>query len=295
MSTDTGAPLNLAYLDPSQSQPEVKINAAWDTINTALGEVAPLEVGDLLDSPGTTVSNVTQIRFAHAKVSEASGGVALVTPDLTSSPLATKGDIWTYSTGDAALSVGTNGQMLVADSTQATGLRWAVGLTTKGDIQTYGTTHARQAVGSNGQMLVSDSTQTTGLRWAAGLTTKGDLQAYSTTQGRFPVGATAGMALVVDSTQTFGMKWSSILFGTTASLTSAMGGSAMTAGQRLTATITITGAAVGMAVACSPSADPGAGFVWHAYVSAANTVTVCVTCVAAGTPTSTTYTARLIA
>lgn len=42
-----------------------------------------------------------------------------------SSPLTTKGDLYTYSTTDARLGVGTNGQVLTADSTAATGIKWA--------------------------------------------------------------------------------------------------------------------------------------------------------------------------
>jgi hypothetical protein len=59
-------------------------------------------------------SNVTQYYSGSAWVSV--GG---------SSPLTTKGDIYTYSTTDARLGVGTNGQVLQADSTASTGLKWA--------------------------------------------------------------------------------------------------------------------------------------------------------------------------
>lgn len=80
------------------------------------------------------------------------------------------------------------------------------------------------------------------------------------------------------------------LVGTSGSL----GGSLMTVGQTVTVTVTVTGASSSMAVATSPATYPGAGFVWTAYVSSANTVTVCLTCVAAGTPTASNYNVRVI-
>jgi len=43
----------------------------------------------------------------------------------TSSPVNTKGDLYTYSTEDARLAVGSNGQLLQADSSETTGLKWA--------------------------------------------------------------------------------------------------------------------------------------------------------------------------
>jgi hypothetical protein len=52
-------------------------------------------------------------------------GSAWVTKSGGSSPLTTKGDLYTYSTTDARLPVGTNGHTLVADSSTATGLAWA--------------------------------------------------------------------------------------------------------------------------------------------------------------------------
>ena len=42
-----------------------------------------------------------------------------------SSPLTTKGDVYGYSTADARIPVGANGEVLTADSTVALGLKWA--------------------------------------------------------------------------------------------------------------------------------------------------------------------------
>lgn len=60
-------------------------------------------------------TNATQYYSGSAWVSIGGGA----------SPLTTKGDLYTYSTTDARLGVGTNGQVLTADSTAATGLKWA--------------------------------------------------------------------------------------------------------------------------------------------------------------------------
>ena len=62
-------------------------------------------------------TNSTEYYSGSAWVAIGGGGL--------SSPLTTKGDVWGYSTTNARVPVGTNGQILTADSTAATGVAWA--------------------------------------------------------------------------------------------------------------------------------------------------------------------------
>lgn len=59
-----------------------------------------------------------------SKTSNTNMDFTWVTPT-DQTPLTTKGDLFTFSTVDARLGVGTNGQVLQADSAEATGLKWA--------------------------------------------------------------------------------------------------------------------------------------------------------------------------
>lgn len=89
-------------------------------------------------------------------------------------PLTTKGDLFAFSTVDARLAVGANETRLVADSVQATGLKYVADTTNyainaKADllVGTAADTLAALTVGTNGQVLTADSTVSpTGLKWA---------------------------------------------------------------------------------------------------------------------------------
>lgn len=90
--------------------------------------------------------------------------------DLVAVSVTTKGDLQTYDSAPARLGVGTNGQLLSANSVQDTGLEWidppaSSPLTNKGDIYTYDTDNAALPVGTDGQVLVADSNEDTGLKW----------------------------------------------------------------------------------------------------------------------------------
>jgi hypothetical protein len=126
----------------------------------------------LLDLKGGTTGQVlakasgTDLDFVFVDVDD--------TNAIQNSIIAAKGDIVIGTANDtpSVLTAGTNETRLVADSGEATGLKYVADTTNyaiaaKGDllVGTAADTLAPLTVGTNGDILVADSTETTGLKW----------------------------------------------------------------------------------------------------------------------------------
>lgn len=114
-----------AYYSKSDDSP-----SAWAPFAGGGGGGGSLTVEDLTSSPGATVTDVTTIEVVGANVDSPAPGVAriIVTGGGGgSSPLTTKGDLFGHSSVDARIPVGSDGDVLTADSGAALGVSWQAG------------------------------------------------------------------------------------------------------------------------------------------------------------------------
>jgi hypothetical protein len=155
--------------------------------------------------------------------------------------ITTKGDLLTKSTVLARLGVGTDGYVLTADSTQATGLSWTA-VTGTGTVTSVaasvptGFSVSGSPITASGTLGITLDSQTANKFLGSpyntsgtpafrglnpvdlGLSVKGDLLVTDGTGlHRLAVG-TDTYALLADSSQTYGVKWSSVGVGTVTSV-----------------------------------------------------------------------------
>jgi len=124
---------------------------------------------------GGTIANAQQaINDNASNITSNDNDIAtLQTNKVDKATLTAVGDIYARnSTEPARVAVGTDGQVLTADSGATEGVSWQdstdATLTTKGDLLTRTATDPeRLAVGTDGFVLTADSAEATGLRWAA--------------------------------------------------------------------------------------------------------------------------------
>lgn len=74
------------------------------------------------------------------------------------SPVTTKGDLYTYSSGDSRLGVGSDGQVLSADSSTSTGLRWVTLGSGSGTVTNSGTLTSNAVIIGQGGAIVATIT-----------------------------------------------------------------------------------------------------------------------------------------
>jgi hypothetical protein len=139
VNSDWDAVSGVAEILNKPTIPAAQVNSDWDAVSgveeilnkPTLATVATTgDYADLINQPfiPTNLDDLTDVNTpapTNGQVltyNTTSGDWEAVTP--TGSPLTTKGDIYTYSTNNARLAVGTNGQVLLADSSTATGLKW---------------------------------------------------------------------------------------------------------------------------------------------------------------------------
>ncbi len=190
-------------------------------VNTA-ADIDPTK----LDHPGGTTDYLRADGTWATPPGTGGGGIPATIADA-------KGDLIAASANDtvARLAVGSNDQILVADSGQTLGVKWAAvpgtsafvpvsTIDAKGDLLVGSANDAidNLAVGSNDQVLTADSGQTLGVKWATPASgsvatdtlwdAKGDLAVASASDAadNLTVGSN-NQVLTADSSQTLGVKW----------------------------------------------------------------------------------------
>ncbi len=213
----------------------------WSNVCTGVVSSVALSAPAQFSVGGSPVTSSGTLALSWQTVSQNYGlwgpvsGSGVPTFRQTTGPdigITTKGDLLTFDTALARLPIGSNTYVLTADSSQATGMKWAASgsgtvssvamsvpsgfaiggspVTTTGTLAlSFASTVAAYSFLYNPNSTTAAASWNTMSAAALGLTTKGDLLTKSTTLDRLGVGAD-GYVLTADSTASTGLKWASV-------------------------------------------------------------------------------------
>jgi len=120
--------ISYSFTDPTNASQDAKyhVSVVENNIDNTRMEIASsgqLKLNAYITSTAFASSSGSSVGVLNV---DNAGNVFVGSGGTGSSPLTTKGDLYTYDTADARLPVGTNGYILSADSAEATGLKWIV-------------------------------------------------------------------------------------------------------------------------------------------------------------------------
>lgn len=121
---------NYGFVLPTATDLVTDLPADFDValqgVDTRLKALNPeTTLGDIAYASATANTNTRLgIGTSGQVLAVSGGGVPAWTTTADVTPLTTKGDLFTFTTVDARLGVGANDTVLIADSAQATGLKW---------------------------------------------------------------------------------------------------------------------------------------------------------------------------